>query len=83
MEKTIIFCIFETMKDKIYYERTWCDFLTPCPHGKNCLVGDYDCSICKCFNGYIDEEPLNVGEYFKVIKGSILCNYAIEKSDTN
>ena len=30
---------------------TWCDYLTPCPNGKDCMVGDFDCSQCKHFNG--------------------------------
>ena len=30
---------------------TWCDYLTPCPNGKDCMVGDFDCSQCEHFNG--------------------------------
>ena len=37
------------VKNQITYEFTWCDFLTPCPHGNNCMVGDHDCMICKHF----------------------------------
>ena len=29
------------MANKIEYEFTWCDFLTPCPNGMDCMVGDY------------------------------------------
>lgn len=34
---------------KIEFEYTWCDYLTPCPHGRDCFVGDFDCSICPHF----------------------------------
>lgn len=34
------------------YERTWCDYLTPCPYRNEkgdlggIFIGDYDCSCC-------------------------------------
>lgn len=31
------------------YVRTWCDYLTPCPHFNNNHIGDYYCSKCRYF----------------------------------
>ena len=42
----------------ITYERTWCDYLTPCPHGNDCMVGDEDCvNNCGYCVGSVIEEP--------------------------
>ena len=62
----------------INYEYTWCEYLTPCPHGRDCFVGDYDCHICPLFVGIntlpdVDDSPLDYGKYVKVYKGIIKC----------
>ena len=62
---------------KIEFEYTWCDYLTPCPHGRDCFVGDYDCSTCE-FCGEIKtlsstDDSLNYSKYVKVYKGYIKC----------
>lgn len=63
----------------INYDFTWCDFLTPCPYGKDCMVGDYDCSICEYYNGnntlpIIDDVLTDYGKYSRIYKGCIKCN---------
>ena len=35
----------------IAYKETWCDYLTPCHHKKDVMVGDYDCEHCEYFKG--------------------------------
>lgn len=32
---------------KIKGEFSWCEYLTPCPYGKDCMVGDFEC-CCSC-----------------------------------
>ena len=64
----------------INYEYTWCEYLTPCPHGRDCFVGDYDCSICEYNNGNntspIDDIFTDYGKYSRIYKGCIKCkNY--------
>lgn len=50
--------------ETIKYERTWCDYLTPCPYIKDNEVGSYECSICPHFRDY------NLGE--------VTCSYKEE-----
>lgn len=35
--------------EKIKYQMTWCDYLTPCKYRKNIKVGEYDCYQCTFF----------------------------------
>ena len=65
------------MSKKVKYERTWCDYLTPCKHFENIEVGSYDCSRCK-FHVTAIEKPIeerNPNPYFSIIKGIVKCNY--------
>lgn len=71
------------MENTITYEFGWCDFFTPCPHGKDCFVGDYDCCHCKhhvkqlCIDGEINnpiDSTIDYGRYFQTFKGQIICN---------
>lgn len=68
----------------ITYERTWCDYLTPCPHGNDCKVGDEDCvNNCGYCVGSVIEEPEKEyapGDYHRytdITKGQITCLYGI------
>lgn len=70
------------MGKKIKFEYTWCDYLTPCPHGRDCFVGDYDCSICPFCEKYIVNKTPNAstkiddyGKYCKVYSGEITCKF--------
>ena len=64
------------------YKYTWCEFLTPCPHGRDCFVGDFDCSVCAFF---VKVNPINATQnsetkidysrYSKIYKGQILCKF--------
>ena len=58
---------------------TWCDYLTPCPNGKDCMVGDFDCSQCKHFVGIKNvEHNCSVN-----IMKDIFLNIMINNSDVN
>lgn len=67
----------------IKYKFNWCDFLTPCPHGKDCCVGDFDCHTCKHFVNSIidpcDEEPpytpTEYKKYTEISTGTVTCNF--------
>ena len=66
----------------ITYEKTWCDYLTPCPHGRDYMVGDFDCvKSCGWCAGHIIEEPekeYKPGDYHRytdITKGQITCKY--------
>ena len=65
---------------------TWCDFLTPCPNGNDCMVGDFDCSQCEHFVGSKNIEhncSINVSpsdesyynKYLMLNKEIIRCNF--------
>lgn len=59
------------------YKFSWCDFLTPCPHHKDCCVGDYDCQQCEFFvkNEIIKSvtfDPYYKG-YFNIGNGIVTC----------
>lgn len=65
---------------KIEFEYTWCEYLTPCPHGRDCFVGDFDCSICPHFVKIVPQitPPINnkngdYGKYCVVFVGKIIC----------
>ena len=65
---------------KIDFEYTWCDYLTPCPHGRDCFVGDFECSICPHFVDIvslpiIDNKAGDYSRYCKTMKGQIICNF--------
>ena len=63
--------------ETIKYERTWCDYLTPCPYlnklnkdnnFEEIMVGDWDCSNCL----------YNMGNSVNRDKGEVLCSYKEE-----
>ena len=64
---------------KIDYEFTWCDFLTPCPCGKDCMVGDYECTQCHNFKSHEIYKNIVVNgtetynSYFDVGAGYVEC----------
>lgn len=63
----------------IDYEFTWCDFLTPCPYGKDCMVGDYDCQQCENFKSHGIHKAISINgtesynSYFNIGSGWIKC----------
>ena len=64
------------------YNFSWCDFLTPCPHHKDCCVGDYDCLNCEFFvkNNIIKSvtfDPYYKG-YFNIGNGIVTCKKQID-----
>lgn len=64
------------------YDFSWCDFLTPCPHNKGCMVGDYDCLNCEFFvkNNIIKSvtlDPYYKG-YFNIGSGIVTCKKQID-----
>ena len=69
------------MGKKIEFEYTWCEYLTPCPNGRDCFVGDFDCSICPHFGKLIEvskkvEEKIgDYSRYCKTHSGQIICKY--------
>lgn len=68
------------MNNKFEYNFSWCDFLTPCPHHKDCYVGDYDCLRCKFFvkNDIIKQVTVNsYKDYFNIGTGIITCKKQI------
>ena len=64
---------------QIPYQRTWCDYLTPCPFNNNIEVGSYYCSQCKNFISVEEETKkfsgidLSYKKYFEIIKGTVNC----------
>lgn len=71
--------------ETIEFERTWCDYLTPCPYKNKekdetgIMVGDYECYNCKHCKQYIDNSSIldNKGkvDYTKVVVGRVKCNF--------
>lgn len=62
------------------YERTWCDYLTPCKIKPEIMVGEYECQEeCPFFKSW-KEEPspkFDIGDYSRysyVYKGQVECN---------
>lgn len=69
---------------KLNYERTWCDYLTPCPHRKDVCVGEYECSICNHHKNWTEEKVPNweIGDYaryFYLHKGYVECDHPNNK----
>lgn len=42
--------------EKIKYQVTWCEYLTPCKYRKNIMVGEYDCYQCPFFKKDVNHE---------------------------
>jgi C4-type Zn-finger protein len=62
------------MSKNMIFERTWCDYLTPCPYINNIEIGSYECSTCGYFDGVVGQESMKPGDYFSVVKGCIRCS---------
>lgn len=73
---------------EIYFEYTWCDYLTKCPYKSNIEVGSFDCHCCKYNEGLIldkKEDEVNLMKisdklYYKKRYGSVYtgickCNH--------
>lgn len=73
------------VKNQITYEFTWCDFLTPCPHGNDCMVGDCDCLCCQHFISTEILKPIypcgteSYSTYFDVGVGVVNCSFNKKK----
>lgn len=46
--------------EHIKYEKSWCEYLTPCPHFKEMMVGSYEC-LEEC--SYCAINQTNINEY--------------------
>lgn len=57
--------------ETIKYERTWCDYLTPCPYLRGIMVGDWECHNCL----------YNRGNSVNRNKGEVLCLYKEKHQD--
>ena len=63
--------------ETIKYERTWCDYFTPCPYLnkdndiEGIMVGDYECDQCQYKKGDITDYS----------KGEVTCSYKEEHQD--
>lgn len=62
----------------IPYTRTWCDYLTKCPHFPDIEVGSYECCNCCMFHVEAKEdnkkfEPCDYSRYSALINGYIKC----------
>lgn len=71
------------MNNNFEYNFSWCDFLTPCPHHKDCCVGDYDCLNCEFFvKNDITEQVIIDGykDYFNIGKGIVTCKKQIDNT---
>lgn len=61
------------------YERTWCDYLTPCKLKPEIMVGEYECEQCPHFNSR-KEEPApkfnacDYSRYSHIYHGEVECN---------
>ena len=68
------------MENVITYKFNWCEYLTPCPHGNDCYVGDYDCAHCSNFvkHVWMNNIPYNNindhSRYFRTSSGQIICS---------
>lgn len=61
------------------YQRTWCDYLTPCKVNPDIMVGEYDCEQCKHFQSRKEEkgkefDPCDYSRYSYVWNGEVECN---------
>jgi hypothetical protein len=57
-------------------EITWCDYLTPCPFGKDCMVGDFDCCcMCEHHEKVTVLKSIKAGDYVSVGVLEIECNH--------
>lgn len=57
------------------------DFLTPCPHHKDCYVGDYYCFNCEFFVKDEITEKVTINcykDYFNIGKGIVTCKKQID-----
>ena len=66
------------------YERTWCDYLTPCPHKEDVMIGSYECENCAYYkssieNKFKDYEPCDYGKYTETVSGIVTCSYNKEE----
>lgn len=64
--------------NKVYFEFSWCDYLTPCQYKEGVDVGSYDCSCCEFFSRMeITKDifpPADYARYCAKGKGFVCCN---------
>lgn len=61
------------------YQRTWCDYLTPCSVNPNIMVGEYECQEeCPFFKSVQEEKkefkPCDYSRYSHIYHGEVTCN---------
>lgn len=63
----------------IEYKRTWCDYLTPCPHQQNVEVGSFECSKCTCHISLHENtkkfDPCDYARYSYITTGYVTCKH--------
>lgn len=67
---------------QINYERTWYDYLTPCPYGFKSKVGEHECAAeCRYHVGppvegpQKDYAPGDYHRYTDITSGYVMCNF--------
>jgi hypothetical protein len=71
--------------EEIAFSYNWCEYLTPCPHNKDCMVGDYDCCVCehnskvRIFKELDIYSKVEYLRYFAYGYGCVNCNFNKEK----
>lgn len=74
---------------KQQYQRTWCDFLTPCKVRPEIMVGEYECQEeCPHFKSLKEEEapnfkPCDFARYSHIYHGEVECNIDEIKEQEN
>lgn len=57
----------------IKYEFTWCDYLTPCPHNNDIMIGSYECESCKHCQKNVIIKAGEPGDYISKGIGEVEC----------
>lgn len=72
----------------IMYRRTWCEYLTPCPHREGVEVGSYECEQCRHHADHAEEKSMawspdrpraefiqDYRKYSEIINGIVKCKH--------
>lgn len=70
--------------ENLLFKFNWCDYFTPCPHGKDCMIGDHTCYTCIHCKSYIvnserfkntDKIDNDYRKYFIINEGHVMCSF--------
>lgn len=61
------------------YQRTWCDYLTPCKIRPEIMVGEYECEQCEYFKSRKEKaapkfDVCDYSRYSYIHHGEVECN---------